>query len=219
MALKNCKECGRVVSSNAPSCPHCGAVLKKKIGCLGYIGALFLICIIFGVMTDEPEENGARTSNASSPFPSSPAQGSRSEEIKEIKVYHEGEAVFVGYTSYAVNRCWWSPFLSYNPYINQGPDAMYLFIDLEVRNDDTKPRTIPPFMLVDERGAEYESSSDGWAVSGSIGALDSLNPSVIKQGLVVFDVPQGPKYRLKLSGGYWSNEEAFVQLNPSAKGQ
>ena len=43
MALKKCKECGNEVSTKAASCPKCGAVLKKKTGCLGYIGAAFLI--------------------------------------------------------------------------------------------------------------------------------------------------------------------------------
>lgn len=50
MALKKCKECGNEVSTKAASCPKCGAVLKKKTGCLGYIGAAFLIFIILGVI-------------------------------------------------------------------------------------------------------------------------------------------------------------------------
>lgn len=31
MALINCPECGREISSSAPSCPHCGYVLSRKI--------------------------------------------------------------------------------------------------------------------------------------------------------------------------------------------
>jgi hypothetical protein len=45
MALKKCKECGNDVSTEAASCPKCGAVIKKKTGCFGYIGAAFLIFI------------------------------------------------------------------------------------------------------------------------------------------------------------------------------
>lgn len=74
---------------------------------------------------------------------------------------------------------------------------------------------VPPFTLVDENGAEYEASSNGWVVEGSIGLLQSLNPSVSKRGFVVFDVPKNRKYRLKLSGGFWSLEDAYVQLYPS----
>jgi hypothetical protein len=68
--------------------------------------------------------------------------------------------------------------------------------------------------LVDENGAEYEASTNAWAVEGSIGIIESLNPSVSKQGFVVFDVPKGHKYRMKLSGGFWSAEDAYVQLSP-----
>lgn len=50
MAMKKCKECGNEVSTKAESCPKCGAVLKKKTGCLGYISAGFLIFIILGVI-------------------------------------------------------------------------------------------------------------------------------------------------------------------------
>jgi len=41
-----CKECGNGVSTKATSCPKCGSVIKKKTGCLGYIGAAFLIFIV-----------------------------------------------------------------------------------------------------------------------------------------------------------------------------
>ena len=92
---------------------------------------------------------------------------------------------------------------------------MFLFVKLTVRNDDKKARTIPPFKLIDENGAEYETSSKGWSVDGSIGALDSLNPGVQKDGTILFDVPQSHTYKLKLSGGYWSDDEAFVKLTPS----
>jgi hypothetical protein len=31
---------------------------------------------------------------------------------------------------------------------------------------------------------------------------------------VIFDVPEDHVYKLKISGGYWSREEALVMLNP-----
>jgi len=50
MALKKCNDCGNVVSTEAESCPKCGAVLKKKIGCLGQTGVVVLILFIFLLM-------------------------------------------------------------------------------------------------------------------------------------------------------------------------
>ena len=37
-----------------------------------------------------------------------------------------------------------------------------------------------------------------------------------KQGFIVFDVPDDRSYKLKLSGGFWSVDDAFVELDPSA---
>lgn len=43
-----CHECGKEISSEAKSCPHCGATLKqeKNIGCLG-IGVLVVVSFLF----------------------------------------------------------------------------------------------------------------------------------------------------------------------------
>jgi outer membrane biosynthesis protein TonB len=137
------------------------------------------------------------------------------EEIKP-KIFKEGESINVGYTAYGVWHSWWSNRLSDNQFLNQRPNARYLFVELTVQNNDKKARMVPPFTLLDENNQEYEASSNGWAVQGSIGVLESLNPSVSKQGFVVFDVPYDHTYRLKLSGGYWSLQDAYVRLNPKS---
>ncbi len=91
---------------------------------------------------------------------------------------------------------------------------MFLFVELTIRNNDKKARTIPSFELIDENGAEYETTSKGWRVEGSIGVMDSLNPDVKKRGTIVFDVPQNRKYWLKVSGGYWSGDYDFIRITP-----
>ena len=132
---------------------------------------------------------------------------------KPITVYKMNDTVNIGYTSYAVWRAWWSDRLSNNEFLNEAPDAFYLFIELTVRNDDKKARSIPPFKLVDENGAEYQTGK-GWSVEGSIGVLDSLNPGVQKRGFIVFDVPSNHRYKLKVSGGYWSAADALIEIVP-----
>ena len=103
MALKKCKECGNEVSTKAASCPKCGAVLKKKTGCLAYIGAAFLILIILGVIGSLMNDGSKK------PTPSgSSSVSTKSEPEAGKKVYKEGETVNIAYTSYAVWRSWWS---------------------------------------------------------------------------------------------------------------
>lgn len=75
-----------------------------------------------------------------------------------------------------------------------------------------KARIVPPFNLVDLSGKEYQRSSNAWAVEGSIGALKTLNPDVSKQGIIVFDVSKGGDYMLKVSGGYFSREDALFLI-------
>jgi hypothetical protein len=56
VAMKKCKECGNEVSTKAESCPKCGAVLKKKTGCLGYIATavlIFIVLVLIGSMTND----------------------------------------------------------------------------------------------------------------------------------------------------------------------
>lgn len=208
MALKKCKECGNEVSTKAASCPKCGAVLKKKIGYLRYIGAAFLIFIILRVIGSLLNNETNRPTSRSS----SSSLSSESKSKPEQRIYKEGETIRVGYTTYTVFRSSWPSLRISDRRLGQRPNAMYLFVDMVIRNDDKKARMIPSFKLVDENSAEYEANSN--TGGDSIGILERLNPSVSKYGFVVFDVPKGHKYRLKLSDEYWSAEDTYIQLSP-----
>ncbi len=48
--MTKCRECGNEVSTKAESCPKCGAVMKKRMGCLGYLAAGFLILLILSAI-------------------------------------------------------------------------------------------------------------------------------------------------------------------------
>lgn len=49
MALTQCTECGRDVSSSAPTCPHCGKVRKRPGGCLELIIGAIIVVVAAGV--------------------------------------------------------------------------------------------------------------------------------------------------------------------------
>lgn len=49
MALINCEECGKEISSKAVSCPHCG-FKEKKTGCLGMLGYLILSFFLIALL-------------------------------------------------------------------------------------------------------------------------------------------------------------------------
>lgn len=136
-----------------------------------------------------------------------------------------GKTIRVGYTSYCVWKSWWSGTMSSDSLTGplrdiqlrrlQDSPTAYLFVDLTVRNDDKKARTIPPLKLIDENGAEYETDSEAIFVEGTFGLLESLNPGVSKQGLLVFHAPRSHTYRLQVDGGFWSSDSALIKLEPT----
>ena len=134
-------------------------------------------------------------------------------------VHSEGETVSVGYMTYSVGPSQWLNRLSELPLPGLRPNAIFLAIEITVRNDDKEPRTIPRFELVDEKGATYETSGSAPFLGDAIGPAYDLNPSVTTKGRILFDVPKERVYRLKLLGGFWSKEDAYIQLNPRPANQ
>ena len=67
MATRKCEDCSNQISKRAKQCPHCGApVKKKKTGCLGIIGLLFLVAVVIGIIS-------TALNDESSPPPAQPA--------------------------------------------------------------------------------------------------------------------------------------------------
>lgn len=74
--LKQCKDCGASVSKSAPSCPQCGAILKRKSSCLGSLVAILLLIFFVpffialfgkGSSSARPGDGIARSSSSSPP--------------------------------------------------------------------------------------------------------------------------------------------------------
>jgi hypothetical protein len=128
-----------------------------------------------------------------------------------------GDSVKVGYMEYKVYDSWFTNQLSDKGYPNTPPDAQYLFVDVQMQNDDKEQRAVPEFKLIDENNAEYGTTDKAWGMEGSVGVFQDLNPGVSKRGFVVFDVPQNHKYKLRVSGGYWSTDETTIDLSPGTK--
>lgn len=189
-------------------------------GCLivcGILSGLFVILVIIGAIVGSHSNTSISSSSNSTGSVASSAAGSPERREGKRKIYAAGEQFVVGYTAYRVNGCWFSTRLSDNQFLDRPPDATYLFVDVNVVNVDKKERMIAPFKLLDESGAEYGTSDKAWMADGSIGLLTNLNPGVGKRAYVISDVPTQHQYRLLVSGGYWSGQEALVDLNPSSK--
>lgn len=210
MALIACKECGKEISKKAKSCPHCGAKNKSGLGCLpiflGIMGLGLIGIIAIGVLAPKNPNNNINNSTSSEAV----------EKKEETKFYNEGQEIKIGYTSYLVTKSWYAKELNDDSgFLHEKPDGVFLLVQIKVTNKDKEARMIAPFKLVDQKNAEYESSSKGALNKKALGILNTLNPNVSKEGFLVFDLPKEKNnYKLKVSGGYWSNENALVTLNP-----
>ncbi len=71
-----------------------------------------------------------------------------------MPVYKTGENVNVGYMQYEVYDAWYTDRLSTNQFLDQPPDATYLFVDLGVANVDKEERTVPQFKLIDDNTSD-----------------------------------------------------------------
>ena len=86
MALKKCKECGSQISTKALSCPKCGAVLKKKSGCLGrLVAGLFLILVVMVIVWKMGDNKPGSTLRPPSRAPSRTTTTSESTE-RQVEV-------------------------------------------------------------------------------------------------------------------------------------
>jgi len=86
MALMKCKECGNEISTKATSCPKCGAAIKKKTGCLAYVGAAFLIIIVLGAigsLLNDDSSKDLRTTAQADGVKSAKTESARVEPTKE----------------------------------------------------------------------------------------------------------------------------------------
>ena len=133
-------------------------------------------------------------------------------EPQKIRQGTQGVWMTVGELSFRVLKSEWVETLSAKKVLDKRPDASFLSILLTVRNDGKAPMTIPSFGLIDEGEAEYETFEKGWLIDNWLGRLERLNPGVGRSGVIVFDVPQAHRYRLKVLGGLWSQEYALIEL-------
>src|ERR1700761_6395800 len=127
-------------------------------GTRGVVIVAFVAGGIVYVLSGSFASGPSSTSGAS--FPSSAQPKVAAEPNSDT--HNEGDQFLVGYTGYAVWRSWWSPRLTADKFLDQAPNAKYLFVALSVLNNDTKARDVPPFQLVDEGGAEYDADARGY---------------------------------------------------------
>ena len=139
------------------------------------------------------------------------------EEQYKIKVYNKNQNIRVGYWSYQVYSSEWlddRKVKGFNMF-NKPSSYSYLGVRIQATNWAKSSSNLPPIKLVDSSGNEYDSANviGGRGYGDKVLLFENVNPTLSVTGWVIFDVPQYETYRLKLSGGYWSDDSVYVNLN------
>ena len=127
-----------------------------------------------------------------------------------VKTLHE--TLSVGKFTYRCNDAQWQTSASSPLETREAPNAAYMVVDLSIRNDDRTEANRPQFKLVDSENNEFSESPESQRLSDSISTSDALNPGVTTRGRILFDVPPGRSYKLKVSGGDQSDKYALIDL-------
>jgi hypothetical protein len=77
MATQKCKDCGNQVSTRAKQCPHCGAPVGRKSGCLGAILLLFFVFVVIVIISSSIDETPSAAVAKPAPTQTSPPQVSQ----------------------------------------------------------------------------------------------------------------------------------------------
>jgi ABC-type transport system involved in multi-copper enzyme maturation permease subunit len=90
----------------------------------------------------------------------------------------------------------------------------WLVVTISIKNNDTKARTVDPFLfelLLGDSKYEVASGADG-SVNDDRFLGTSFNPGFIKTGSVAFNVPNENKYDLKVSSGPFEMSSQLFNL-------
>lgn len=123
-----------------------------------------------------------------------------------------GERVAVRTLIYNVLETEWKTQLGEGIEARQ-PAHRFLTVHVSVTNGGGTECSIPPMVLMDQKGQSYQEVMAGGAVPQWLGMLRKIGPAMTEQGRVVFDAPLG-SYRLRVASDDEPGDEqiAFIDL-------
>jgi hypothetical protein len=134
------------------------------------------------------------------------------QSINGVPVHPMGESIRVGHFVYRVDSAKRTTEISGKTMFKQKAEFSFLNIQVSMRNDSSEARHIPIFVLMDSEGNEYSQASGRYLVKGAFEAFDQINPTLIRKGIAVFDVPAGRTYCLKVAGGFGVNSFELIRV-------
>ena len=131
----------------------------------------------------------------------------------KLRIFKVGQLIKVGYWTYKVNGVQYGDLMPSGYGRVERAHGTFIVLNITATNNDSSESTFPQVQLVGADGTIASETSAGSLSEGRLDWTTKLNPGLSTQGTVAFDVrPQF--YIVKLTGGYESNENAYVALPP-----
>jgi len=188
MALQTCNDCNREVSSSATQCPHCGAPIKKKMGCLKIIGALFLFFVILAAIG---------------------GGGGKSSNDKNLPKFAVGAPVVLKDVEVTVTKVEYvNSIKELNQFATEAGSGIYLILYVSVKNNSDQAMTFTSNNFKILRGnSTYDPDLTATmyaAMTYKCQQLTKINPGITAEGIVAFNLPDiKVPSNLKVSYSVW----------------
>lgn len=175
-----------------------------------------VIGLIFGEESSEKDKPKKVETEVEKPVKGdSDKEESESAEVEEASI---GTALQVGDVEFTVNEVsTTNEIKDAGGYISYEPDsegAIFLVVNVTVKNNGKESITTDSsfFKLIDG-DIEY-SPSTIITTDSSFFLYDGINPGLLKQGNVLFEIPEGKQdLLLNVQTGFWGTEQGQIKLN------
>jgi len=164
---------------------------------LGGIVAVLVVFFVFSIISIFYPGTQNSTENDASNESSTQTSGSNSYESEAESTPTSQETTTPDSQQwnpiYTVTKVKWLTYFD-----NYTPDAAFLVVRLKAENQGNEPTHFDYFRLMDDHGEEFEEYKYALSYENHINHYDNINPKLTTSGTLLFDVPKGKYYKLKI---------------------
>lgn len=205
--MKQCKECGKLISKSAKTCPNCGAKQKKKHPVLGAILIVFGIAIVASVFNGGSDKGPKKVSDSSS----SKSEASQSEPVKEQSpentTFSIGEKIELNDITVTLDSVEES---DGKDFFRPSDGNVFVLCEFTIVNNSSKELNISSILCFDGYVDDYSTSLSITAESSSDkGQLDgTVAPGKKMNGVIGYEVASDWKeIEIHFTPDFWSRKD------------
>jgi hypothetical protein len=223
---KKCPKCKEVIQKDAKKCRYCQADLRNWFLRHKIISVIILLLLLgFILESGKNGKNDNKNKEKEDTQIQTPVESKQNSQ-GEKKIYKSGEPVQIGYFIYMAGRAREMEEIK-GQYSSEKADGIFEIISVVATNIDKEPRYLDDamFRLVDNQNRSYMTSPEGTSAlslnmeSAKNLFLKPVNPSLVTDGVLVFDVPKNAEgLMLEVSGSFGSPEKKYIDLESAIEG-